>query len=273
MATSSPPAHSFRRCCSTMSRPWPSPSHFGPPSATGAGIEDAAARALATMRQVLPSRLRGESTTFELAAMPAGADPQADPGAARDRRRDPGTAGAAVRLRTAGNAARATRRTAAAAPGRTPPPGDAGGPVVSRCLGAPAYGLAHLPRRPHQPSGRRTAPSSFPARSPAGTSAPSSRRGSRVPTVGDAWPCLGEVIIDLPAAEVLPFAGDGVVQPIGPDRCRLRLGAWSWPGLAASLARFDADIEVLDPPELRAAFTALARRATRAADGRPNLSR
>jgi predicted DNA-binding transcriptional regulator YafY len=74
------------------------------------------------------------------------------------------------------------------------------------------------------------------------------------PKTRDEWPCVGEVILDLPVADVIPFAGDGVVQPVGPDRCHLRLGAWSWPGLAAALARFDVEIEVLDPPELRTAF-------------------
>ena len=48
---------------------------------TGAGIEDAAARALATMRQVLPTRLRARIDTLELTAVPrTGASPQADTG-------------------------------------------------------------------------------------------------------------------------------------------------------------------------------------------------
>jgi hypothetical protein len=79
------------------------------------------------------------------------------------------------------------------------------------------------------------------------------------------WPCRGEVILDLPAADVLPYAGDGVVEPLGPDRCRLVLGAWSWPGLAATIGRYDADIEVVGPAELKDAFAQLARRYVRAA--------
>jgi hypothetical protein len=43
---------------------------------------------------------------------------------------------------------------------------------------------------------------------------------------------------------------DGVVEELGPNRCRLVLGSWSWPGLAAGIGRFDADIEVVGPPEL-----------------------
>jgi predicted DNA-binding transcriptional regulator YafY len=81
----------------------------------------------------------------------------------------------------------------------------------------------------------------------------------------DAWPCRGEVVLDLPAAEVVAFAGDAVVEQLGPARTRLTAGSWSWASLAAALARFDAEIEVIGPPELRAAFADLSRRAGRAA--------
>jgi hypothetical protein len=50
------------------------------------------------------------------------------------------------------------------------------------------------------------------------------------------------------------------VEALGADRCRLVVGSWSWVGLAASLGRFDADLEVVHPPELRQAFAHLARR-------------
>lgn len=79
-----------------------------------------------------------------------------------------------------------------------------------------------------------------------------------------SWPCRGEVIVHLPAAEVTPYVSDGVVESLGPDRCRLIEGSWSWASLAASLGRFDADIEVVGPTELRAACVALGRRYARA---------
>ncbi|MFI6318773.1 helix-turn-helix transcriptional regulator [Nonomuraea sp. NPDC050556] len=81
------------------------------------------------------------------------------------------------------------------------------------------------------------------------------------------WPCQGEVILGLPAAEVSPYVRDGVVEELGPDRCRLVLGSWSWIGLATSVGRFDADIEVVGPAELRDAFAHLARRSSIAATG------
>ena len=55
------------------------------------------------------------------------------------------------------------------------------------------------------------------------------------------------------------------LEEAGPDRCRLTLGSWSWPSLAAAVARYDADIEVVGPVELTEAFARLADRFTRAA--------
>lgn len=82
------------------------------------------------------------------------------------------------------------------------------------------------------------------------------------------WPCRGEVILDLPAAVVLRHTREGIVEELGPDRCRLVLGSWSWPGLAAALGRFDADMKVVGPTELKDAFAHLARRyANAATDG------
>ncbi|GAB3654853.1 hypothetical protein GCM10028833_28980 [Glycomyces tarimensis] len=59
---------------------------------------------------------------------------------------------------------------------------------------------------------------------------------------------------------MLPFAGDGTVEALGADRCRYTAGSWSWVALAASLGRFDTDIDVIAPPELTAAFAQLAAR-------------
>lgn len=74
------------------------------------------------------------------------------------------------------------------------------------------------------------------------------------------WPCIGTVILDLPVEEVLPFAGDGTVRPYGDGRCTLESGSWSWGSLAASYGRFEVSMEVLNPPELTKAFTVLAER-------------
>ncbi len=62
------------------------------------------------------------------------------------------------------------------------------------------------------------------------------------------------------AVEFQTRRGYGVVEDLGPARCSLELGSWSWVSLAATLNRFDTDIEVLHPPELRSAFAQLAAR-------------
>lgn len=236
---------------------------------TGAGIEEAAARALATMRQVMPSRLRGRIDALELTAVDhagRGADPQADTEVLL-------AIGAAIRdreeLRFDYHSPTGTSESEAGDPRR--PRQVQPHHLVVRA--GRWYLIAWEPQRedwriyradrirPRIPTGPRFSPLEIPGGDVA-TFLAARFKGS---TGADGWPCTGDVILGLPAAEVVPFAGDGVVQSLGPDRCRLRLGSWSWPGLAASLARFDTDIEVLDPPQLRTAFADLARRADRAA--------
>ncbi|MGW6055740.1 helix-turn-helix transcriptional regulator [Streptomyces sp. NPDC055189] len=81
------------------------------------------------------------------------------------------------------------------------------------------------------------------------------------------WPCRGEVVLNLPVRAVAPFVEDGIVEEVGPDRCRLTLGSWSWTGLAATIGHFDTDIHVIGPPQLTSAFAELAARYTNAAGG------
>ncbi|MGW6508153.1 helix-turn-helix transcriptional regulator [Streptomyces niveus] len=116
--------------------------------------------------------------------------------------------------------------------------------------------------RPRTPTGPRFEPRALPG----GTVSAfvTSRFRGNDGTTTD-WPCRGEVVLHLPAADVAPFAQDGIVEELGPHHCRLTLGSWSWTGLAAALGRFDTDIEVVGPPELAAAFGDLAARYAHAA--------
>ncbi|WP_051393323.1 helix-turn-helix transcriptional regulator [Glycomyces arizonensis] len=82
---------------------------------------------------------------------------------------------------------------------------------------------------------------------------------------GSAWPCTGEVVLELPAREAAPFVHDGVVEELAPDRCRLVLGAWSWTALAAAIGRFDAPVAEVAPRALADAFALLSRRFADAA--------
>lgn len=80
------------------------------------------------------------------------------------------------------------------------------------------------------------------------------------------WPCEGEVILAAPASRVARWVGNqGVVEEIGPDRCRVVAGSWSWGGLAAWVGLFDVDLEIVGPPALRAAAARLAARYAAAA--------
>ncbi|MBT0565737.1 WYL domain-containing protein [Williamsia sp. CHRR-6] len=75
------------------------------------------------------------------------------------------------------------------------------------------------------------------------------------------WPCQGSVLMQLPAAVVAEFApGGSVVEWVTNVSSRLILGAWSWAGVAGLLATFDADLSEVEPAELRSACATLATR-------------
>ncbi|MFJ9368925.1 helix-turn-helix transcriptional regulator [Nocardia sp. NPDC101769] len=233
---------------------------------TGAGIEEGAARALATVRQVLPARLRQRVDALEITAVESagrGADPRVDTrvllavsGAIRSREE--------LRFDY-----RSPTRPNAADP--RPPRRVQPHHLVVRS--GRWYLVGWEPERAdwriyradrmtlRVPNGPRFTPRQEPGGDIATfLSARFKGSGSE-----NAWPCRGEVILELPAAEVSPFAGDGIAEELGPTRTRLLLGSWSWAALAATLARFDTEIEVIGPQSLREAFADLSRRASRAA--------
>jgi len=80
-----------------------------------------------------------------------------------------------------------------------------------------------------------------------------------------SWPCRGSVVMNLPAPEVLAFAGEGSVEDLSDGRSRLTTGSWSWEALAASFGPFDVALQEVEPAQLRAAFAVLAERFAAAA--------
>jgi len=76
----------------------------------------------------------------------------------------------------------------------------------------------------------------------------------------DVWPCRGRAIVDLPLPVVRPFLGDAVAEAVDEGRTMIDAGSWSWVALAASFGRFDAAITAIEPPELAEAFATLADR-------------
>ncbi|WP_435748696.1 hypothetical protein [Microbacterium sp. PMB16] len=71
----------------------------------------------------------------------------------------------------------------------------------------------------------------------------------------------------MPAREVTPFIGDGTVEELDAETSRITVGSWSWAGVLAAVARFDAPFEVVGPQELRVAAGVLAGRFADAAGG------
>nr|BFF17227.1 hypothetical protein GCM10025730_07480 [Promicromonospora thailandica] len=85
--------------------------------------------------------------------------------------------------------------------------------------------------------------------------------------ISGSWPSpvRGEMVLHARAVDVARWIGaDGLCEPLpdvdGAPRCRVVLGSWSWGGLAGRLGGFDAPFEVVGPPELVAATRELAGR-------------
>ena len=226
-----------------------------------AGLDDrigeAAMRALTTLRQVMPSRLRHRLDALPLDVVESSADRSA---VDRDVLR---AVGAAVHAR---EVLRFDYGRPAAGPRRAEPHHLVlwGGRwyLVGWDLDRSEWRTYRADRiSPRVPNGPRFAERELPGGDVA-TFVTGRFRGSE----GTAdWPCAGEVVVHLPLDRVRPFAREGFVEGIAPDRTRLVEGSWSWVALAASLCRFDADLEVVGPPDLREAFAALASRAARTA--------
>ncbi|MGW6010076.1 helix-turn-helix transcriptional regulator [Streptomyces sp. NPDC055210] len=236
---------------------------------SGAGIGEASVRALATVRQVMPARLRRRIDTLQVTAVERPVSrqaPQLDSGVLL-------TLGATVHacevLRFDYTPAAATAPASPAPPRRVEPHHLVtwGGRwyLVAWDLDREDWRTFRADRiTPRIPTGPRFVPRELPGGDVAAFVA-ARFRGSD--GSGD-WPCRGEVILAKPASDVAPYVHDGVVEALGPERCRVTLGSWSWVGLAATVGRFDADVEVVGPAELKDAFALLARRYADAAAGR-----
>ncbi|GAA2077540.1 helix-turn-helix transcriptional regulator [Microbacterium hatanonis] len=239
---------------------------------TGAGIEEAALRALTTVRQVMPSRLRHRLGALEFVSIPGSpGDPVVEP-VAPD---------VLVSLSSAVRA-RETLRFDYAGDSRAgesePRPPRRVEPhhlvsanrrwyLVAWDPSADDWRLFRADRiSPRTPNGPRFAPREVPG----GDVAAFVSGRFRGATGADRWPCTGTVVLSLPARDVVPYIGDGVVEELDGARCRVEVGAWSWVALAASLNRFDTDVEVVGPPELADAFATLATRNAATATGFAN---
>lgn len=225
-------------------------------SSSGIDIDEGAARALATVRQVMPSRLRHrvDGIRFTGAENTTRVDPtvlEAASAAVRDRM--------VLRFDYGADHDRPARRTephaVVARKGRWY--------LLAWDLEAEDWRTFRLDRMaPRIPTGPSFTPRPLPA-ADAQTFLAARAKGS---TVEDRWPCVGEVVIALPARGVAPWIGDGELEELADGSCRVTIGSWSWVGVLASAARFDAAFTVVGPPALREAANALAERFAAACD-------
>ena len=217
---------------------------------SGAGIGEAAARALTTVRQVMPARLRHRVDAVQVTPLTGSPTEDVDPAVlvaltAAVRARE------VVRFDHAASMRRAEPHSLVARGGRWY--------LVAYDLDRADWRTFRCDRMTlRTPNGPRFTRRELPGGDVAAF-VTASFRGS-----GDgSWPCTGTVELGLPAARVAPFAHDGVVEELGPDRCRLTLRAWSWVGVAAAVARYDTDVLAVSPPALAEAFRALSERFAR----------
>lgn len=232
---------------------------------SGVGIEEGAIRALATIRQVMPSRLRHRLDALDVTAITGGAAGSGTPArvssdvlvslahtvqAREVLRFDYAARDAALHRNTTSASRRVEPHRIITSRGRWY--------LLAWDLDREDWRLFSVDRiTPCTPTGPRFTPRDVPG-ADVHEFVSARFKGRDV----NEWPCRGTVILDLPARDVLPFAGDGTVRAIGEDRCSLEVGSWSWGSLAAWFGRFEVPMEVVDPPELAAAFATLAKRYT-----------
>ncbi|NUR84424.1 MAG: YafY family transcriptional regulator [Nonomuraea sp.] len=222
----------------------------------GADLGEAAARALNTVRQVMPARLRHRVDTLQVTAVERPATrPEPQVGSAVLMALSAAVhAGEVLRFDHGGDVRRVEPHHLVTWDGRWY--------LVAWDLDRADWRTFRADRiTPRTPTGPRFTPRELPGGDVAAFVTSRFRGGDGT----DGWPCRGEVILDLPADTVSGFTREGLVEELGPGRCRLTMGSWSWASLAAAFGRFDADVEVVGPPELRDAFARLARRYARAA--------
>jgi predicted DNA-binding transcriptional regulator YafY len=232
---------------------------------TVTGIEEGALRALATVRQVMPARLRQRVDALQVTTVDRYAG-------SRRTRVDSDqliAIGMAVRAREVLRFDYASPRAPSSEEEWLPPrkvePHHLvtwGGRwyLVGWDLDRKDWRTFRVDRMtPKTPAGPRFTPRELPAPDVASYI---SRQFSRQ----SQWPCQGEAILQAKASDIAQWAGrDAIVEEITPDSCRLILSGWSWTGLAATFGMFESDLEFVGPQELKDAATHLATRYTAAA--------
>lgn len=226
---------------------------------TGVAVDEAADRALATIRQLLPARLRTriDHLTFTTTD---GTD-HAEPSVIE-------TISIAVRetmVLRFDYASGSADGTATSRPPRRVEPYD----IIARSgrwyllgwdLDAEDWRIFRVDRiTPRIPTGPRFRPRELPD----GSAAVLLEARFKGSDTVDRWPCIGTVDIDAPAAEVSRWLHDAHVEALTEERSRATLGSWSWTGLLAHVLRLDRDFRIHGPSELIEAARTLENRLGR----------
>ncbi len=256
--------------------------------ALGVDIDDAAARALETVRQVMPSRLRHRVDGIRFTGSTgARADELVDPAvlelvsrAAQEHRTlrfDYASApDDSVRLPESGPYRPSPTPVPSGPNGSTDPSGDASQQAAPRrvephaviAVGGRWYLVAwDLDRaewrlfRLDRMATRTSLGAKFETRNiptgGAGTYIAARFKGSND---SNEWPCTGEILLRVPARQAAQWLPDAMVTPADELSCRVTLGSWSWTSILSSIARFDADFEIVGPPQLSEASGKLSER-------------
>lgn len=237
--------------------------------ATVTGIDDAVARALATVRQVMPERLRAASEAFEVTSLRNYWEFSAPPIDVETLQ----TIGAAIRT------SRVLRIDVTGPDGLVRGPEEPGFEppreiephhlvvwagrwyLVARDARERTWHTYRVERtRPRTPVGRAFSAQPL-------TSGDLSRLVVQNPDRGDTpgpWQCVGSATLELAASVVARWApGGSVVEALDPHRCRLTIGGWSWAGVAGLFITFDTTLTDVQPALLRAELARIGTRLRR----------
>lgn len=217
------------------------------------GVQEAVVRALATIRQVLPTRLRHRVDALQVTTVPTGTD-SVDPEILLD-------IGACCRdqqlLRfdyVANDGTASVRRTE---PHRLVSRGQRWY-LVAWDLDRDDWRTFRVDRiRPRTPIGPRFSPRSLTEEQAGDLLRPH--------TAYPTWPVTGTVLMHAAAPEIARWLrpDQGQVTAVDEHTCRVELGAWSHGALIATLLLFETDFEILEPAPLRAAMSEVANRVAR----------
>ncbi|WP_424937483.1 MULTISPECIES: helix-turn-helix transcriptional regulator [Bacteria] len=236
--------------------------------ATGVRIDEAAERALATVRQVMPPHLRHRMDAIRFVGDPRAERVEPDVlDAVSDATRNRMT------LRFGYRSDRA-RDEEGHAPDDAPPRSRSRRAephaVVSRegrwymiawDLDREGWRIFRLDRvSPRPPFGPPFLPRTIPGRDARAYLSARFKGSAEI----DRWPCVGEVALDVPAAEAARWLPEAEVEELTEQRCRVVLGSWSWSGVLSLVLRFGAPFSVLSPPPLRAEAAVMRARLTSA---------